>query len=210
MRRRIIRPNVRSYTGRHVAANGSVVRFESGLERDFLTLLRFRGDVEEILEQPETFHFLDGTGATRRYTPDFLVSFVPAKRVYYEVKFREQLRRDWPRFRDSLHFMRRHAAERGAAFRVVTEITIRTPKLENARLLVPFATATPDPRIAGALLELVTSQPITILDALRAVCRSPNDRAAFYAALWPLLAQRILTTDFDKPIGMQSWLEVQL
>ncbi|CAO3440441.1 hypothetical protein [Azospirillum endophyticum] len=53
MRRRIVKPNTRSFNGRHVMPDGnSDVRFESGLEHDFPTLLSLRDDVREIVEQP--------------------------------------------------------------------------------------------------------------------------------------------------------------
>lgn len=203
MRRRIIKPNTRSYTGRHVGMEaGTVVRFESALERDFLTLVRFRQDLVELEEQPKTYAYPDSAGRMRKYTPDFRVR-LNDRTIYYEVKYREQLRQQWPLFKQIVPFMRRHLRfEEGAFYRVVTEQTIRGVRFENIRLLAPHTARVPDAALAGALLDRLRQiERTSIADLLNGIDK--GDRAAFYATLWSLMAQRKVGVDLNTPICMQ-------
>lgn len=206
MKRRIIRPNVKSYTGRH-AGGGSTVRFESALERDFITLIRSHPDFLEILEQPEKFTFEDSQGKQRSYTPDFLVKFTKHT-VYYEIKYRDQLRQDWERYREIVHFMRGHVRQReSVSYRIVTDLTIRTPRFQNARLLAPYLSRALDPSLTAGLLECISAAgPITISDLLRRM--NSSNRGQVLATLWSMLAQQMLQTDLKKPLSMNSVLEV--
>ncbi len=52
---------------------GHLVQFESELEHKLLLLLERDATVADYLSQPETFHFQDADGHSRRYTPDFQV-----------------------------------------------------------------------------------------------------------------------------------------
>lgn len=207
MKRRIVGPNRRSYTGRHVGLDQTEVRYESSLERDFLTLMRFRPDVISIREQPETFGFVDDQGQARRYTPDFEVIF-GNKTVLYEIKYREELRKNWERYRGVVRFMRDHCAERGIHFRIMTDLTIRSVKFENVKLLSAHVKTPPHSAMSERLRRLLSQGPATVLEAVRSLCPAAEDRADFYAALWPLLARREIQMDWSKPIGMETriWL----
>lgn len=207
MRRRIIRPNTRSFTGRHVLPDGSGdVRFESGLERDFLTLLGARDDVLAILEQPITLTLAGPDGKPRRYTPDFKVTYRD-RVVVYEVKYRDQLRKRWPNDRDKYRQARAWAQANGMRFRIVTELTIRTVRFENARFLAAYRDVTPDPALAGTILAALTGGPRTVLDLVRTLCPDRADRARFYTVFWPMLANRTLRADPRAPIGMDLVVE---
>lgn len=202
MRRRIVKPNTRSFTGRHVLPDGSGdVRFESGLERDFLTLLSLREDVREIVEQPVTIDIVWPGGQVRRYTPDFKVTYAN-RVVLYEVKYREQLRKLWPDHRHKFLQARTWAHSQGMRFRIVTDLTIRTVRFENARLLSPYLGVEPDARMAQAITDNLAQGPRTVLELVQALCPERWDRARFYAALWPMLANRTLRADPQAPVGM--------
>ncbi|ALJ36369.1 hypothetical protein D9623_02395 [Azospirillum brasilense] len=207
MRRRIIKPNTRSFTGRHVLPDGSGdVRFESGLERDFLTLLGARDDVLEILEQPVTLTLAGPDGKPRRYTPDFKVTYRD-RVVIYEVKYRDQFRKRWPNDRDKYCQARAWAQANGMRFRIVTELTIRTVRFENARFLAAYRDVTPDPALAGTILAALAGGPRTVLDLVRTLCPDRADRVGFYTAFWPMLANRTLRADPRAPIGMDLVVE---
>ncbi len=207
VKRRIVRPNKRSYTGRHVSHNAKEVRYESGLERDFLTLIRFRTDVLTVVEQPETFRFIDSAGRERRYTPDFKVTFT-GKTVFYEVKYRAELRKNWNKYRDAVAFMRRHCPQIGAAFRIVTDLIIRTPRCENIRLISSHQRRQPDPAVKSAIKAALATGPLAIVDLCRLLCPTLDDRAGFYATLWSLIARLEIKINFNQPISMESqvWL----
>lgn len=207
MKRRIIRPNNRSYTGRHEgqrADDPNTVRFESGLERDFLTLVRFRPDYREVKEQPETFQFADRAGKRRSYTPDFQVTFA-SKTVIYEVKYRKELRQGWEdRYREIFLFMRSRAD--GRYFRFITEARIRSSLCENLRLLAPHQKWPPDELMRGQVLEALTDGPLSLVTLARQLCPTLEDRGLFNATVWRMIAQRQINTDLDSPISMGSLL----
>lgn len=208
MRRRIIRPNTRSYTGRHVGTPGDVtVRFESGLERDFLTLIRFRDDVVEIVEQPFTVEFVDSTGRRRSYTPDFKVVYRHQTSVY-EVKYKDELRAKWDRYREPYLHVRRWARQNGMVFSIMTDRSIRTIRFHNAQMLLPHRGREPEPVMAKRISAELASGPSTVGQLVKAVCREDRERGAFYAALWPMLACGRVRADFDRPLGMAMLVEL--
>lgn len=208
MKRRIIRPNTRSYTGRHEGQRKNdpyTVRYESGLERDFLTLVRFRLDYRAVKEQPETFQFIDSTGQPRSYTPDFEVTFA-TRTVIYEVKYRKELRENWDRYREIGRYMRARAREDGRYFRFITEARIRGALCENIRLLAPHQKWPPDEGMRAKVLDALADKPLTLLALSRLLCPSLEDRGLVNATVWRMIAQRQIQTDLESPIGMESLL----
>src|SRR5699024_7592201 len=95
---RIIGPNRRSLTGL-VTSEGASQAFESSLERDFFVLLDFNRCVQSFHAQPVTIHYRYA-GRDRRYTPDvFVLYYGYEDPTFYEVKYRDDLRRDWQKLR---------------------------------------------------------------------------------------------------------------
>lgn len=207
MRRRVIKPNTRSYTGHMGIAGSDIVRFESGLERDFLITLRSRSDLVNVISQPQTVSYVDPSGVSRRYTPDFRATFSDQRVVFYECKYRDQLRKDWDHFRFLIPCMRQLFREReGAAYRVVTERIIRGVRFENVRLLSPFHELHQDPEVTAQLYAIVRDRgALSVADLL---FYSGFERGRFFAGLWPLVANHQFIIDWDQPIGMQTLLEV--
>jgi hypothetical protein len=204
MKRRTVGPNKRSFTGRHVGTKRTpTVRFESGLERDLLTLVRFREDFIDVVEQPVTVEFTDSTGKERSYTPDFKVVY-RSKTVIYEVKYRDELERNWDLYREHVRYMRSWARREGMYFRIVTELTIRTVRFENFRLITPFRHDPVPAEMAARIAAALGNQKMSVLELAQRLCPALADRGHFYPALWGMLAHRTLATDFDSPLGMQA------
>ncbi len=91
---RKIPKNYRNVTG--VAASCMAMGsagFESTLERDFLTLLEFRRDIDSFEVQPVRIDWVGAQGIERSYTPDVLV--FPAgpqdRAILCEVKYRSEI-----------------------------------------------------------------------------------------------------------------------
>lgn len=201
VRRRQVGPNARSYTGRHVGRDGVTVRFESKLERDFLVLTRFRPDVLEVVEQPVTLEFRDSRGRKRRYTPDFLVRY-PHKTSLIEVKFRDELRKNWPRYSEPFSHARSWARANGMRFKVVTERVIRRTPWKNANLLEPHQGLAAHPMEGAAILGELQEGAWTIGKLMKALHPDPSDRGLFWQTMWRLLANGEVVGDFERPIGM--------
>lgn len=160
--RRRIPPGHRSITGALPSRFPSGhLPFESKLEMDFLTLLQIDNGIHDVVTQPTTLE-LKVDGQTRTYTPDVLVSWhsamprpFPQRQVMFEVKplsvLREQRASLWPKYRAA----KRHLARMGIGYRVVTERTIRTPRLANAELIAPVMLQPQDREMMGRVRALV-------------------------------------------------------
>lgn len=137
VRKRRITTTSRSLSGMIPSAkNGEEVWFESALERDFALLLENMPNVAIYKEQPviiEYFH----AGKTRKYTPDFLVTFKDKdlKPWLCEIKYRSELRNHFGKLKPKFRAAQSFCKDEGYEFRLFTEDYIRTAFLENINFL---------------------------------------------------------------------------
>lgn len=187
-----------------------VARFESSLERDFFVLLEFNGDVARWDPQPVRLPVPE-TG--REYVPDVLVSFLGpggstqvAERVLYEIKYRDELRQNWPAYRARFKAARRYAREHGWKFRIITEREIRGGGLLwNAKFLLPYLYDGIDAMERAILLKTLTRLGTTSPKRLLEACSSDAwERARLLNALWHLVATREVATDLCLRLTMDS------
>jgi hypothetical protein len=190
-------------TGFQALHTPGLTEHESALERDFVTLTTFRDAAAKIVSQPITLSFLEGP-RLRRYTPDFLVHWGNGTSELIEVKYRDDLKKQWRRLRPALIAARAWAREHGATFRIATERAIRGPFLENAKRLLVLRTAPLDRALADQLRDAFGSLPDPTFGALVAAVR--HDRAAVLGALWRMIARGELRADLAVPIGLQTRL----
>jgi TnsA endonuclease N terminal. len=174
---------------------------ESALERDFVTLVTFRDPGARILSQPVTISFREGS-ASRRYTPDFLVHWTHAGSELFEIKYRADLRVQWPRLRPAFLAARAWACERGVAFRIATDRGIRGPLLENAKRLLPLRSAPIDRDVSDFLLGVHGMLPQPTFGSL--VAAVPMDRSAVLGTLWRMIARGEFRVDLDVPITFRT------
>ena len=200
----------RSVTGRLASRPGQpALAFESTLERDFALLQLFDLTVETIEEQPVRIEYMGSDGLTARYTPDFLVVYKGGARAprLVEVKYQAELDEKAAQYAARFEAARRYGADRGWGFEVATETTIRTPRLENARFLLPYRRQSADPGRCHRLLEqLTTADAISIGDLLRAAFATIADQQTGLPCLWHLVATGRIVTDLDRPLTMTSLL----
>jgi len=208
---RKIPKNYRNVTG--IAAHGKAegaAMFESTLERDFITLLEFNSAVESFEVQPIKLEWFDDHGGSRSYTPDVRVTFKPhelsCRTVLYEVKYRSDLRADWPELRQKFKAAIRYARQQGWRFKIVTEVEIRTSYLANATFLLPFVRRGPAEDGHAVLLtnQLGEMRRTTPAELLAACSQDEWRRAALIPILWYLVGTRQIGTDLDEKLTMAS------
>jgi hypothetical protein len=139
-----------SVTGRYVLPDGSTVGFESTLERDFITLMIFDPAFVTMEEQPVRICFADKLGKRRRYTPDFLVTYVGKRPMLAEVKPAKHMT---PEMEASFEAGRAYSKDNGWDFKVWTDVEMRTPFLRNVKFLVPYRSRETNPGIEARLLR---------------------------------------------------------
>lgn len=207
---RRIPKNYRNVTGIVASQKAPApAQFESTLERDFLTLLEFAPSVQSFEVQPAAIAWEDA-GRLRRYTPDMLVHYEPSESAtpvseLYEVKYREDLRKDWkalrPKFRAGVHF----AKAQGGRFRLVTEVEIRTPYLSNAKFLLAFAKrSAPEDQCAQLLDRIDELREASPASLLLATCHDELNRAMLLPALWHLIGTFRVGADLHAPLTLIS------
>lgn len=206
MLRRNIPLNYRNITG--VASShkdDSSTPFESPLERDFIELLRF--DVLSVksyqTQRPVIFYF-EGD-KKRRYTPDVFVEYEDGRRVMYEVKPRDSIRKNWLKLKPKFKQAIRYGKERGYSFRLVTEVEIRTPYLKNVKFLSTCKLSGDyDPRYKRLIESLRLLEVSTPTELIASIAKSRHEQAELLHTLWRLVADNIVGVDLHEPLTMNS------
>lgn len=180
-----------------------IVRHESALERDFVTLASFMDANALITSQPVTLVFRNA-GRPRRYTPDYLVRWGDQRTELIEVKYQADLEANQERLQPAFAAAREWAQGHGAAFRTATEHEIRGPALKNAQRLLPLRDVPLDAELVARVLAATRSleQPTfgSVLNALQA------QRSTALATLWHLIARGTLHVDLSEPIRFDTQL----
>ena len=198
---------VRSITG--TMPNGN--RYESALERDFMTLLAFDATVDVYTPQPVVVHYIDAEGVKRRYTPDGLVEWRTdvdvddLRPVLTEIKFREEFAGNWRAWRVKARAAQAFARERGWHYKIFTEREIRTPVLENATFLLQYQSRPSSPETEEWVLNrLHTLSESTPADLIASLYRDRWNQATLIPVLWRLMAERSVGFDVSQPLTMNS------
>ena len=191
----------RSHVTGYGCFGSGAIEHESALERDFVILTSFADPNAVLVSQPMTIRFED-EGRQRRYTPDFSVRWTDGRFELIEVKYRADLRANWSSLCPGFSVARDLARERGGRFRIATERSIRCPRLENAKRLLPLRRAALDPGLAEPALRATRS--LTAPTFGKIVDAMGSDRAVALSAVWRLIAHGGLKVDLDAPIGSDT------
>lgn len=211
MPNRVIPKNYRNITGKVVSLkDASPHGFESGLERDFYTLLDFDLNVQHYDEQPITLGFNDCNGQRRQYTPDVLVFFrtdvdsSSGETWLCEIKYREDLFANWKTYKPKFRAAMRYAAEMDWRFKIMTEKEIHTPFLDNAKFLKRYTALRPENKHYVLCSELARCKYSTPADLLRRCENNKWKRAELAPYLWHFITNRTIGSDLTRPLTMQS------
>lgn len=173
--------------------------FEGGLEKDFYTLLDFDASVADVDHQPIKIDYRRPTGQVTHYTPDTLVTYYPwaaRKPQLCEVKTREELKKYWADLRPGFKAAIRYAKERGWQFGIYTEFEIRTPFLDNVRLLREYRFIPVDEIKRSRLIRPLRSAGDATLGTLvEQACPKIPERGPWLSQLWLMLATGELDAD---------------
>lgn len=205
---RRIPKNYRNVTGvaSHRKSTGKAM-FESTLERDFLTLLEFDSCVESFEVQPLTIHWYDMMDKKRSYTPDVLVYFHDSRKTtLYEVKYRSDMRKNWPDLKPKFKSALRFARDKGWRFKIITESEIRSVRLKNAKFLLPFVKKGPtsESDVQVLITSMQTLGCSTPKGLLNIICQDEWEQARLLPTLWFLIGTFGIKADIDTPLTMSS------
>ncbi len=191
--------------------------FESSLERDYFVLLEFDRRVLAWHPQPLRLDVPAGGGKrARRYTPDVAVEYAKVPdgqeldRVELcEIKYRDELKNKWHDLKPLLRAGIHHARSNGWQFKIYTEVEIRTPRLWNAKFLLPYsrqgASSEDIARLALNVEGFGPATPSTLMDR----CQTDAiERGRLLTVLWHMAATGLIAFDVGKKLNMNSriWL----
>jgi hypothetical protein len=206
---RKIPKNYRNITG--IASRGKSIgkaMFESGLERDFITLLEFNREVDSFEVQPISIEWIDSNGKKRSYTPDTLAFYTSnsKKPTLFEVKYRSELKSDWQQLKPKFKAALAYARYKGWAFKIMTEKEIRTPQLENAKFLLPFVNRGPQVEddmdmVAESLRQIQKATPTLLLNK---IYQDEWNKAKLLPTLWYLVGTHQIGANLNQRLTMTS------
>lgn len=196
------------------------IQFESSLERDYIYLLEFNWEVHQYLEQPLEIIYVDKSGKKRKYTPDFVVSFVTQRpNEIIEIKYESTLKIKEEELKEKFKAAENFCKKNGFVFKVITEKYIREEKgveLENYKFLLRYRdffsnvnkkeTAFPGINIdVGILHDTIMQVKKTTVRELVDMCAQDEDKKAELIFLtWFLIATKLIKTNLSEKLNLNS------
>lgn len=201
--------NRRVITGYTSIAGVGLVPYEGALERDFLEKTDFSRRAAYVGAQPLRLTFKEDR--RRRYTPDFLLKYKPTENkqeispALYEIKLSSQLRDEWVNLRPGFQRAAILCRQRGWRFRIATERTIRSPRLERIKFLRGFLDREDHDCIGQILYRVINELKVsTPAELLAASFSSLDRRLEAVGILWKLVADGRIKIDLSRTITMAS------
>lgn len=183
--------------------------FHSKLERDFYILLEFKNSVLDYQAQPMTIKPINSQEKLlfRQYTPDVLVNYLrkDKKSELCEVKYREDIKKEYSKYRPKFKAARRVCKEHGWLFRIITDREIYTEYFENANFLLPYKYMEVDQNIFMKMYEGVKRLEDPTPRSLMKYCYENKwDQASAVHVLWHAIGGRYIMADLEEKLTMDS------
>ncbi len=200
------------------------VQFESSLERDFIYLLEFDTRVKRYLEQPLEIPYIDLLGKSRKYTPDFIISYHDKfrKNEIVEIKYQKDLLEHEQEYDHKFEEARKYCIKHNLVFRLCTERYIREKNgtlLRNVKFLSRFRDYYDNINYKATGLVVNTANSHNILNYLRKIKRCSIKELIEYLEqysddkylkgkliflIWYLIANNFIYSDLDKWLNFDS------
>ena len=207
---RKLKKNYRSVTG-FITIKGRQQTFESDLEHDYLTLLDFDPSVETVFQQPITIRYRYEPGRWNVFTPDFFVRRFDRSMEVVEIKYRKELRQEWPqlrpRYRAAVAFAKR-AVGPHCRFIIKADHKIRIPALRQIQFLRDFRDYPERPSICRTI-EVAAALPFQTVESLAgAAAGESSDKGAAVAQVWRMVWTGVLAANLDRPLGLHTQISL--
>ncbi|GGP84494.1 hypothetical protein GCM10010185_67950 [Saccharothrix coeruleofusca] len=182
----------RHHTGRWwTATTGSLVGYESWLERDRLVLLDFDPEVVGIASQPFWLFWATAEGKTRSHAPDYFARLADGSALVLDVRSADRIKP-----RDQVAFDATRAACDALGWHYDVAGAPPRSLLANVRWLAGYRHPRHHLPDVAAALRAAFAAPTGLLDGAEQV----GDPIAVLPVLFHLLWRRELHTDLDRPL----------
>lgn len=178
--------------------------FESLLEKDYLMLLDFDGEVESFEVQPVRIPVI---GIRTGYVPDVLVKYRPdpetgeiRNQLLVEVKHTDDLKRNHAKYAKKFAAAHAYAEERDWQFAVVDQTQIRIPRLANLKFLREYRNIEPNEQDVKTVLKQVgkLSKLASVNSLLTAICKQDYDRLHWLPVIWHMVLTKQIVINLDQ------------
>lgn len=201
---RNITPKHWGYRGKEpFFTTNTMVHWDSFLERNFIRLVDFQLEVEELYHQPVCIHYnLDGK--PRRYFPDFKMVLSNHQTVLVEVKSKAFFNE----YNNIIKYKvgQQYCADKGWLYQVYTEEQIDPGYLQWNLALLRHLGRNGDSNECDRILEVIARQTQITFGDLYKECYF-FDESVFYANTYYLIYTRDIVTDLlTKKLSIDSIL----
>lgn len=210
MQARKIPKNYRNVTGFITSSKSNrPISFESKLERDFFFIFEYDKSVVSIYDQPlkiEYVHEQDGKVEIRSYTPDVYIERENRPNIIGEVKYYQDLKKDWerlkPKFKAAkLHARRQEVPTIFVLFTDRCEIIANKDYIKNIHFLDNYNDYKTDDY---EIIKDLYMQDMTIRELLEMYSDDEMEQAQLVPSIWALTKQQIIEVDLTQQLTMRT------
>lgn len=209
--------NYRHVTGifKSILKNNCGVAYESPLERDYFLQLEFIDAVQRYESQPVKIDHMKRKRPAPLY-PDCLVVFKPEtgrSNLLVDVKDSGDIEENKESFESRRKIVAAFAEGQGWDYDVVTEKEIRDDLdyLYNLKFLYKNARAPKNLSDVQSLIQRssgIVGYPMTVNELLAKLASDSTSQLQMIPAIWHLVCIKKIITNLQKPLSMNSILEV--
>ncbi len=184
------------------------LQYESALEGKFLAILDSDVLLKSIATQQPTV-MVDVGGKERKYTPDVLVTWrsdvewpYGSQTVAFEVKPFAILRDKHYSLAPKLRAARQVLKEIGIGFRVITDRSIETPRLVNARKMIEARSYRPKDEWYNAASEVFRwrQEPFELVELENVLLRAGARPFEAQEFIWHWVSRGFIECDLNRPV----------
>jgi len=176
---------------------GRMLYLESGIERDWATILEFDSRVIIFSEQPFRIEYIDEDGNLLSMFPDFIVYYDDGSVVVVEVKPAPIAAKK--EIKQKFDLEKQILAHHGYEFKVVTDDEMRSGlQLKNSKMLRPYRRTLVSSIHCTEVLEALRISDMTERKLIDRVYGLTRDN------LLSMLAKSIIATDLSLPLNSNT------
>lgn len=179
-----------------IQVNGFAVEYESYNERNAILLLAICHDITNIRSQPITLRYNDAKDRSRHHIPDFEIVSKDGDVYYLEVKAIENLLQ--PDNLQKYSLIGKAYTKQQLALKFLTNIQIeQQPLFDAAKLLFRYLNFPVSPQLIQQASLVLANGAMDIREYLQITNAQLRD-------VYALIAQKHITFDLNRPLGMSS------
>ncbi|MFN8337186.1 MAG: TnsA endonuclease N-terminal domain-containing protein [Cyclobacteriaceae bacterium] len=187
------------------------------MERDYFYHLEFDDFVKDFDEQPFKIQYVNEKSEQTRYTPDVLIELSKAGQANYgvkhklcEVKYEEDLVADKKELQPRFDAAYAHAQKKGWIFEIVTDTTIRVPRLKVFTFLMDYLDTDKYDSLSAENFRVAKQlKKFNVEQFMNNIAGSKTQKLQSIGSLWHMVAKGEFTIDLDKEVDESTIISIK-